>query len=294
MFQVTRSRLRDSLHRHNTSGIADRQRGRLHRREYCVSGPNILWHIDTNHKLIRWHFIIVGGIDGFSRLITFLQCTNNNRADTLLQIFVEGSRKFGLPLRLRCDQGLENKRIAEYMVNRRGLQSVIAGKSVHNQRIERLWRDVFEGVLGYFYELFHFMEDEGVLNILNEKHLYALHYVYFSKINAKLDIWREAWARHRIRTVHASPICLWTAGQVNNTLPGPVGDSNHEITDSDAEATNHVTNHVDTRPVLDEPTFQLSALQRQQLEQQCPPEWDWASSNSGIDVYMKAVHIIIN
>jgi hypothetical protein len=36
-----------------------------------VKGPNPLWHIDTNHKLIRGHFVIVGGIDGYSRLVTF-------------------------------------------------------------------------------------------------------------------------------------------------------------------------------------------------------------------------------
>ena len=31
------------------------------------------------------------------------------------------------------------------------------GKSTHNQRIERLWRDVFEGCLDLFYEIFSFL-----------------------------------------------------------------------------------------------------------------------------------------
>ena len=43
-----------------------RKKGRLRRRVYNVQGPNHLWHVDTNHKLVRWNFIIVGGIDGFS------------------------------------------------------------------------------------------------------------------------------------------------------------------------------------------------------------------------------------
>ena len=39
------------------------------RRVYSVPGPNSLWHIDRPHALIRWHFVVHGGIDGFSRLI---------------------------------------------------------------------------------------------------------------------------------------------------------------------------------------------------------------------------------
>lgn len=40
---------------------------------------------------------------------------------------------------------------------------MITGKSTHNQRIERLWWDVYEGVLGLCYQqlLFYFMEDKG-------------------------------------------------------------------------------------------------------------------------------------
>jgi hypothetical protein len=31
---------------------------------YEVAGPMSLWHVDANHKLIRWKFVIHGGIDG--------------------------------------------------------------------------------------------------------------------------------------------------------------------------------------------------------------------------------------
>ena len=40
-----------------------------------------LWHIDGYHKLIRWRYVIHGGIDGCSRLIMYLKVATNNRAD---------------------------------------------------------------------------------------------------------------------------------------------------------------------------------------------------------------------
>ena len=47
---------------------------------------------------------------------------------------------------------MDNVDIAEYMTSKRGINrgSAIVGKSTHNQRIECLWQDVFEGVLGLF------------------------------------------------------------------------------------------------------------------------------------------------
>lgn len=38
----------------------------VHRRVYSVPGPLALWHLDGNHKLIRWGFIVHGCIDGYS------------------------------------------------------------------------------------------------------------------------------------------------------------------------------------------------------------------------------------
>lgn len=46
--------------------------------------------------------------------------------------------------------------VFDYMIAHRGSNrgSMITGKSTHNQRIEGLWRDVFEGVLCLYY---HFL-----------------------------------------------------------------------------------------------------------------------------------------
>ena len=71
---------------------------------------------------------------------------NNNRAETALTEFLGVVDNFGVPSRVWTDQGVENVDIARYMLNHpergEGCGSHITGKSVHNQRIERLWRDV--------------------------------------------------------------------------------------------------------------------------------------------------------
>lgn len=88
--RVTVSRLQESLRRVDAEGVYMRRlRLRvLRRRQYSVPGPNCLWHIDGNHKLIRWRFVVHGGVDGFSRLVVYLTVAGNNRAHTVLQSFI--------------------------------------------------------------------------------------------------------------------------------------------------------------------------------------------------------------
>ena len=106
-FHVQRYRIRESVHRVCKSNVSARKKGRLHWRIYNVQGPNHLWHIDTNHKLVRWYFIIVGVVDGFSRLPISLECCTNNKAETVLARFSKGVRAYGHPSRVRSDRGRE-------------------------------------------------------------------------------------------------------------------------------------------------------------------------------------------
>ena len=108
-------------------------------------------------KLIQWK-IVHGAIDGYNRLITFLKASSNNRADTVLSGFVSAVEEFGLPSRIRIDRGGENVLVSQYMLKHpnRGLgrRSVIAGCSIHNQRIERLSCDLYSGCVCFFYNYF--------------------------------------------------------------------------------------------------------------------------------------------
>ena len=135
----------------------------------------------------------------------------------MLDCFVRAVAEFGLPSRVRCDKGVENRLMSLYMLCHplRGPDrgSVIVGKSVHNQRIERLWRDVFTGVLCHYQDLFYHLECNGVLDPDNDVHLFCLHYVFLPRLQAQLQKWRRAWNRHSIRTANGqSPQQLWSIG----------------------------------------------------------------------------------
>ena len=77
---------------------------------------NSVWHIDGYHKLVCWHLVIHGGIDGYSRLINYLMVASNNHSETILSAFVEAVDEFGLPLRIRMDKGGENVGVASFML----------------------------------------------------------------------------------------------------------------------------------------------------------------------------------
>ena len=63
---------------------------------------------DGHHKLIRWRIVTHGGIDGYSRMIVYLCASTNNRASTVHSLFMEAVKRFGLPSRVRSDEGGEN------------------------------------------------------------------------------------------------------------------------------------------------------------------------------------------
>ena len=63
--------------------------------------PNEVWHHDGNHKLIRWRLVLHGCVDGHSRVMTYLHCSTNNAASTVLSLLVQAVELYGLPDKVR-------------------------------------------------------------------------------------------------------------------------------------------------------------------------------------------------
>lgn len=144
--------------------------------------------------------IIHAAIDGFSRTIIYVKCADNNRAPTVLQFFSDGIAQFGLPDKVRSDHGGENVGVWRLMIaaHNRDYSCVITGSSVHNERIERLWRDVHRCVVAPFSDTFRLLERDGTLDPTNEVDLYCLHYIFLPRILKNLSEFQESWNNHAL------------------------------------------------------------------------------------------------
>lgn len=296
--RVQRSRVRGSMARLDPDNAALRWGAVVTRRTYQVPWPNSLWHLDGHHSLIRWGLVVHGCIDGFSRRIMFLHCSSNNLSETVLALFLNAVEKDGLwPSRIRVDKGVENVLVCDAMVEARGANrgSFIAGPSTHNQRIERLWRDVFRCVIHFFYYLFYALEDSGNLNIEDPTNMFALHFVFLARINKALHEYLEAFNHHGIRTANSwSPHQMWINGMLHENNPlshGDLDEDPYELAfygyDPQVPSPFDDSDNNVTVPQIDIPK-EDEVLQI--LNQGIDPLM--SSTDMGIDIYMGALDLV--
>lgn len=79
-----------------------------------------LFSIDGHHKSIHWRIVTHGAIDGYSRMVVYLQCCGNNQANSVYMLFLKAVEEFGLPSRVRSDLGGENYMVARHILRHRG------------------------------------------------------------------------------------------------------------------------------------------------------------------------------
>ncbi len=147
----------------------------------------------------------------------FLSASKNNKAQTVLSLFLNATHDFGLPSRVRRDQGFENFDVPWHMFSHLGrgpgCGSFIAGKNCHNQGIERFWRDLFHGC---FIIYSHFLR------------IFCLHYVFLPEINQQIQLFKQGDDNHPIRTEsNITPNQLWLYGKTRfqpDADPDPIDD----------------------------------------------------------------------
>ncbi|KAM3599082.1 uncharacterized protein V6R79_012738 [Siganus canaliculatus] len=113
--------------------------------------------------------------------------------------------------------------------------SALRGRSTHNQRIERLWCDLWRGLSNVYYDLFSSLESEGIIDVNNERHMFALRYVFLPRLNRDLESFMDQWNNHGLRTEqHASPLqlfvrgCLERQGQATTAMQSVFGEGQQE------------------------------------------------------------------
>ena len=250
---------------------------------------------DGHHKLVRWRLVTHCGIDGFSRMIVYCKCSSNNKASTVYELFLKATRQFGLPSRVRSDHGRENILVAQHMLEHRGSGrgSMITGSSTHNQRIERLWRDLHRCVTQLFYRLFYHLENIGLLDPLNEAHLYCVHYVFVPRINRALEAFQKGWNHHSIRTENnKSPHQLFVQGYLSLQRSGLVALDFAEQVDTNYGIEEHGLATLESQVEVPQSLLTVPESALEQLRQQVNPLR--SSDNYGIELYEEALRFITN
>jgi hypothetical protein len=190
------------------ASLQERQTGKLTRRVYSVRGPNHIWHCDGYDKLKPFGICIHGAIDGWSRrLIWLVAGRTNNDPNVICSYYIKSVRELGfIPRTLRLDAGTENVVMADVhqllrqdQLNNFASKSVIIGKSVHNERIERFWSYLVMTYTRSCIDLFKDMRDSGVLDVSNAFHIECLRFCFIPVVQCDLNLVTETWNDHRIR-----------------------------------------------------------------------------------------------
>ncbi|KAI2644607.1 Adenylosuccinate synthetase [Labeo rohita] len=86
-------------------------------------------------------------VDGYSQKIILNVSTSTELP--AFRLFCVGVQTFGLPSRVRCDEGMENIEAGCFMLERTSLNrgSILTVRSAHNRRFERLWAELIRVTL---------------------------------------------------------------------------------------------------------------------------------------------------
>lgn len=98
--------------------MSERFGNRLKRREYLSPGPNFIWHLDGYDKLKPFGFAVHACIDGYSRMLMWLEVANTNNNPRVVAFhYLNTLKKYNLiPTLVRSDKGSEKTLIESLQV----------------------------------------------------------------------------------------------------------------------------------------------------------------------------------
>ena len=147
-------------------------------------------------------------------------------------------------------------------------------------------------------QLFDSMEHSGLLNPLDEAHLFAISLVFLPRINRSIEEFIGQWNNHPLSTCHnASPNQLWTRGVLENRhlLPDGILQAEPEFmemlhsygVDEDGPVP---IDEVNATVSVPESTLDLTEEQCQQLTTQVMPLAE--DENFGINWYILSLELL--
>lgn len=245
---------------------------------------------------MNFRFVFHGCIDGCSRAIIYLACQTDNKSDTVLSLIQNAENVFGLPSRVRGDRGTENIGTAMYMIEKRGTNrgSFIVDRSVHNQRIERLWAEVNRVVSQRYRRLFKYMEDINILDENDELDLISLKYIFVPRIQRSLNEFVRQWNFHGLSTMSSqSPLQLWNASILEGHNFSFNEDSNYEENPNGYGVEFGPISQIETDNNVVIQPYELIISKEQEVRlQQAVPNVLADDGNSGINFYQTIKNIL--
>ena len=101
------------------------------------------------------------------------------------------------------------------MLNAHGVEGshVLTSCSKHNQRVQSLWVDIVRYIVAPYRKIFTYLESFGLLEPLNELHLFALHCVYQPRIKRSIAKFVLQWNHHGLSSERCqTPLQLMIEG----------------------------------------------------------------------------------
>ena len=144
-------------------------------------------------------------------------------------------------------------------------------------------------MLAFYARIFEAMEDEGILEILDNVHLYSLHYVFIPRINRSLDEFIQQMNNHPVSSENnQSPLQMWEKGMLDNMHSGYTALSPAEIDDFGVDPEGLLpVDEEDYQVNVSPPSIEVSDNHLTQMP--CPLQSD---GNSGVNIFKQCVELL--